>query len=311
MTVAEFRQNHAKLLKNSTTAHLDTDCILCHFIGKNRTWLLSKGSLELNSIMNEDQICMFEKAFSKRISGLPVAYITNQKEFYGINFYVDKNVLIPKPDTEILVEKAIQLIDENGLKKVADVCTGSGCISIAVASNVKSDLKQYLEFHLTDVSHTALEVAEKNCKQILGGKESKNENGNRTKIGNFNFYLCEIMDGIPYNDFDIILANPPYVPRIIVNQLLKDGRSEPILALDGDACYIDTREANYGDGMSIIRPLVAQSFRKLKKGGFFLCETGEYNNELTKNCCLEVGFSYVQTINDLENSPRLVFAEKI
>lgn len=306
MTLTEFRQQNARLLQNSPSPLLDVDVILSSFLHQKRTWLLAHGNDDLSSVLDKNVKEQFSEAIEKRKKGLAVAYITGKREFYGLDFYVDQNVLIPKSDTEILVEKAIALINENKLKKISDVCTGSGCIAIAVAKNVSCDT----EFFLSDVSHTALEVAEKNTRRILGGKEVQSDDGSRCQIGNFHFFLSEIMNAIPYDDFDIILANPPYVPRMLVNSLLRDGRGEPILALDGDSCYIDTRDANYGDGMSIIRNLVAQSFEKLKDGGFFLCETGEYNQEATKICCKASGFSKVETINDLEGAPRVTFAVK-
>ena len=97
----------------------------------------------------------------------------------------------------------------------------------------------------------------------------------------------------------------------MVNELLCDGRNEPILALDGDASYTNPIDENYGDGLSIIRPIVSQSFEKLKSGGFFLCETGEYNSSKTVELCKIAGFSEIQVLNDLEGNPRVVMAKKI
>ena len=108
----------------------------------------------------------------------------------------------------------------------------------------------------------------------------------------------------------MIVSNPPYVPRSIVNDLLLDGRREPPLALDGDACYISTTDSNYGDGMSLIRPLIKQSFELLNDNGIFLIETGEYNAHLTRDYLSEIGFSNITTFEDLSGQPRVTRAIK-
>ena len=334
MTIYEYRHKKAEFLEKSpalsmqNTALLDVDCILSHFLKKDRSWLFAHSDEDLEKVAEsvllgeptmsrENLISDIDSAIEKRYTGYPVAYITNKKEFYGIDFYVNKNVLIPKPDTEILVEKAIELIKAHKLKTIADICTGSGCVGISVAKNIliqgdktNSATKDASpHFFLTDVSHLCLEVAQKNANEILGEKIA-NEN--------FSFFLGEILWPIIENEnenirntkFDMILSNPPYIPRIMVNQLLRDGRSEPILALDGDASYTNPMDENYGDGLSIIRPLTTQAFGCLKSGGFFLCETGEYNSQKTVELFEDAGFSSVQVLNDLEGSPRVVMGVK-
>ncbi len=306
MTISEYKKEKAKLLVNSPSPILDMDCLLQYFLKKNKTWLLTHADEELESVVGDASIVSkIDQAVEKRKTGLPIAYITETKEFYGLDFYVNKNVLIPKPDTEILVEKAIQLINENHFKTVADICTGSGCIAVSIAKNVASDVK----FYATDVSHLALEIAEKNAFEILGKKIADE---------NFKFLLGEVLwplienedENINNEQLDLIVTNPPYIPRLMVNQLLRDGRNEPILALDGDACYTNPLDENYGDGMSVIRPIISQSIGKLKDGGYFLCETGEYNSDATVELCRINGFTNIQVLKDLEGSPRVVFAQK-
>ncbi|MCR5699132.1 MAG: peptide chain release factor N(5)-glutamine methyltransferase [Treponemataceae bacterium] len=305
MTISDFRHEKANFLENSPTPLLDIDCILMHFLNKDKTWIFTHSDSQIDEVADENLLSQIESAVQKRKTGFPVAYITEKKEFYGIDFYVNKNVLIPKPDTEILVEKAIELINANSFKTCADICTGSGCIAIATAKNVSDDVV----FFATDVSHLCLEVAQKNADEILG-EDSKRR---------IQFFLGEVLWPLIENEnqkineqkLDIILSNPPYIPRIMVNDLLRDGRNEPILALDGDACYIDTRDPNYGDGLSVIRVLVSQSFDKLKNGGYFLCETGEYNSQDTVELCRDAGFSEIQVLKDLEGAPRVVMAQKL
>ena len=145
-----------------------------------------------------------------------------------------------------------------------------------------------------------MEVAKINSQNILGQSFTEN---------NVQFNLADLLDNVT-EKFDMIVSNPPYVPRTIVNDLLLDGRREPPLALDGDACYISTTDQNYGDGMSLIRPLIKQSFELLNDNGIFLVETGEYNAHLTRQCLQETGFSDIVTYEDLSGQPRITRAVK-
>ncbi len=297
MTILEFRKEQTKQLLNSATPALDVDCLLCYVLKKNRSWILA----HQDEILDEQSLEKLNSFIQQRKTGLPIAYIIEKKEFFGLDFFVNKNVLIPKPDTELLVERAIEVIEENSqnkILKIADVCTGSGCIFISIANHFKNS--KQIKYFSTDVCHKALEVAKQNSENIL----SKDFTGK-----NVEFILADLLDNVT-EKFDLIVSNPPYVPRSIVNDLLLDGRREPPLALDGDACYISTTDSNYGDGMSLIRPLVKQSFNLLNDGGVFLVETGEYNAHLTRECLQENGFSDIITFDDLSDQPRVTRAVK-
>ena len=297
MTIAEFRKEQTKQLINSTTPSLDVDCLLCHVLEKNRSWILAHQDESLDEL-NLKKLNLF---IDQRKTGLPIAYIIEKKEFFGLEFFVNKNVLIPKPDTELLIEKAIEIIEQdfqNRISKVADVCTGSGCVFISIAKQFENT--KNIKYFSTDVCHKALEVAKINSQKILGQTFTEN---------NVQFNLADLLDNVT-EKFDMIVSNPPYVPRSIVNDLLLDGRREPPLALDGDACYISTTDSNYGDGMSLIRPLIKQSYEQLNDGGFFLIETGEYNAHLTREYLQEIGFSDIITFDDLSGQPRVTRAIK-
>lgn len=297
MTIAEFRKEQTKQLINSTTPSLDVDCLLCHVLEKNRSWILAHQDESLDEL-NLKKLNSF---IDQRKTGLPIAYIIEKKEFFGLEFFVNKNVLIPKPDTELLIEKAIEIIEQdfqNRISKVADVCTGSGCVFISIAKQFENT--KNIKYFSTDVCHKALEVAKINSQKILGQTFTEN---------NVQFNLADLLDNVT-EKFDMIVSNPPYVPRSIVNDLLLDGRREPPLALDGDACYISTTDSNYGDGMSLIRPLIKQSYEQLNDGGFFLIETGEYNAHLTREYLQEIGFSDIITFDDLSGQPRVTRAIK-
>ena len=297
MTIAEFRKEQTKQLINSTTPSLDVDCLLCHILEKNRSWVLAHQDENLDEL-NLKKLNSF---IDQRKTGLPIAYIIEKKEFFGLEFFVNKNVLIPKPDTELLIEKAIEIIEQdfqNRISKVADVCTGSGCVFISIAKQFENT--KNIKYFSTDVCHKALEVAKINSQKILGQTFTEE---------NVQFNLADLLDNVT-EKFDMIVSNPPYVPRSIVNDLLLDGRREPPLALDGDACYISTTDSNYGDGMSIIRPLIKQSYEQLNDGGIFLIETGEYNAHLTREYLQEIGFSDIITFDDLSGQPRVTRAIK-
>lgn len=297
MTIAEFRKEQTKQLINSTTPSLDVDCLLCHVLEKNRSWILAHQDESLDEL-NLKKLNLF---IDQRKIGLPIAYIIEKKEFFGLEFFVNKNVLIPKPDTELLIEKAIEIIEQdfqNKISKVADVCTGSGCVFISIAKQFENT--KNIKYFSTDVCHKALEVAKINSQKILGQTFTEE---------NVQFNLADLLDNVT-EKFDMIVSNPPYVPRSIVNDLLLDGRREPPLALDGDACYISTTDSNYGDGMSLIRPLIKQSYEQLNDGGFFLIETGEYNAHLTREYLQEIGFSDIITFDDLSGQPRVTRAIK-
>lgn len=292
-TIFSLRKQFIIELSSSTTPSLDVDCIFSFVLNKNRAWLFSHN----NEVLSNEQIQEILNCVNKRKTGLPIAYITNHKEFFELDFYVNESVLIPKPDTELIVEKAIELINKNNLTQIADICTGSGCIGISIAKNLSPKI-QY-EFSLSDISDKALSIAKRNAQSILAEKKNIN----------LTFYESNLFNHIDNFQFDIIITNPPYVPNSIVNELLKDGRNEPVLALDGDA-YYTKNDKNFGDGLSLIRPLIEQSFEHLTNNGYFLIETGEYNSQSTQEYLSKIGFIDIVVYNDLGGQPRVIQARK-
>lgn len=305
MTLFEFKKIAVSSIK-SPSPQLDADVLIEHFTGFNKTKQLLNRDWEIPS----DILGQLQIALEKRNSGLPVAYITNQKEFYGYNFYVNPSVLIPKPDTEILVEKAIDVIlekidsrnkgpaSEGALLYVCDMCTGSGCIAISVIKQLIEEYDISMDklpiFTLVDISSAALEIARKNAEALLG-KDFWN-----SKI---RFVQSNLFEIVPY-DFDVILTNPPYVPATMVDELLKDGRSEPRLALDGDVTDRGEKSGT-DDGLALIRRLVPQCKTHLNPLGIVLMETGEYNAEATAELAKKQGFK-TEIHKDLEGQLRVV-----
>ena len=212
-------------------------------------YILKLNKIELvikaEEVINEEQKESFFKYLEELKNGKPIQYITNSQEFMGLNFYVDENVLIPQPDTEILVENTINVVKklmkdkefiskkvnpsdlehdtskENSIIKILDLCTGSGAIGVSIEDYIfnKNETKEIVEIYASDVSKKALEIAKKNA--IANNKNSK-----------INFILSDMFDEITTKDFDIIVSNPPYIETQTIGRLSEEVQNEPILALN-------------------------------------------------------------------------------
>ena len=312
MTIREYKNQIIKNISSSASPQLDAEILLCHFLNFNKTQLLLNQNKELPGEIKPK----LDNAISRRAAGLPIAYITGHKEFYGYDFIVSPDVLIPKPDTEILVERAVDVIlskmDARGenLLTVCDMCTGSGCIAIAVAKTLLEDERvapeELPKFTLADISQPALDIAERNAENLLG------QYGGLVK-SRFNFVRTNLFDAISEAiKYDVILSNPPYIPHTMVDELLKDGRSEPRLALDGDITLEGDRALTEAgspadDGLEIIRNLIPQAAAHLAPMGSLLMETGEYNAEAAAVLAEAAGFN-TEIHRDLEGQLRVVEA---
>jgi release factor glutamine methyltransferase len=308
MTIQEFKSNAKKQLQDSPSPDLDIQVILEHFLKLSKTQIL----LNKDKNLSELEIATLSEAIEKRKSGLPVAYITNCKEFFGYDFFVTPDVLIPKPDTEILVEKAIDFIyskieeNPNKILTICDMCTGSGCIAISVFRTLidtyKIPLSKMPKFTLVDISQKALSIAKKNA-ELLCTKD---------ELYNLHFIQSNLFENIQYS-YDVILTNPPYIPHSMVKELLQDGRNEPVLALDGDITLFGERAKTADgkekdDGLEIIRNLIPQSKEHLSPRGIILMETGEYNAKETSQIAKTYDFK-TEIFTDLEDQLRVVVME--
>ena len=267
MTLAEAKHRLiTELSPTSPSPQLDADCILQWVLDCDRTHLL----LRRNELLTEEQAAAVEDALSRRATGLPIAYITGRKEFFGHDFFVTPAVLIPKPDTELLVEQTIAAVREKcrgaasgavGKKiRVCDMCTGSGCVGLSVLRTLAGERTAALT--LVDISEDALSVAKKNAERLLPSADS----------AAISFVRSNLFERVP-GQFDFIVTNPPYVPHTEAQALLRDGRSEPLLALDGDVTE-DGGWSGTEDGLALIRRLVPEAYAHLVPGGMLLMETG-------------------------------------
>lgn len=286
MTLGEIRRDAVRALagadggRPSPTPALDADVLIADALGRERSWVLAHRTDEVGAEPAEE----IARRIARRLTGLPVAYITGRKEFFGNDFLVTPAVLIPKPDTELLVELAAAAAEASASERAAicDMCAGSGCVGISVARAVRRPLS----LTLADLSAEALDVARENARRLLVGAEVE-------------FVLGDLFGRIS-GTFDVIATNPPYIPSDEARALLEDGRGEPILALDGLS----------DDGLGIVRRLVPQAFAHLNAGGTLLMETGEYNAAAAAAEMARAGFSAVRTELDMTGRPRVTVGRK-
>lgn len=222
----------------------------------------------------------YKEYIEKIIKGKPVQYITNNQEFMKLNFYVDENVLIPQPDTEILVEKVIKSIDIMENIEILDMCTGSGCIGISLAKNIKNT-----KVTLVDISKEAIEIAKKNAIQ--------NEVENK-----ITFIQSDMFENVK-GKFDIIVSNPPYIKTDIIQTLDKQVQNEPHIALDGGE-----------DGLDFYKILINEAHKYLKKDGKIFLEIGYDQKQEVENLTKQSKhYKKIETIKDLSQNDRVIILE--
>ncbi|MGD0794426.1 MAG: peptide chain release factor N(5)-glutamine methyltransferase [Dehalococcoidales bacterium] len=223
---------------NIEDAPLEGEILLRHVLGISRARFFSQFDEELSPGQGQD----LKEALERRVGGEPTAYITGHREFYGLDFIVNRDVLIPRPETELLVEKAIALAGRRPIKKIADIGTGSGAIAISLAVNLPR-----VTIYATDISSRALGVARRNCKK----------HGVEDRIVLLQGNLLEPLQ----KKVDLIVANLPYVRATDVKGTLS---FEPLRALNGGE-----------DGLDNIRLFCRQAAKKLAKQGCLLLEVGQ------------------------------------
>jgi release factor glutamine methyltransferase len=271
-------------------ARLDSELLLMNLLGKDRAWLIAHPRKEI-SAEKQDQ---YEALIRRRSAGEPIQYITAEAEFYGLPFRVTPDVLIPRPETEHLVERVIQLVGapsfprsvregwETRSLRILDIGTGSGAIAVALAHNLPHD-----SFTATDISESALSVARGNA----------DRNGVTNQI---RFLHGDLLAPVSTEKFDIIVSNPPYVASTDRNTLAVEVRDyEPALALfAGD------------NGLDIYRSLIPAAFESLVPGGFLLLEIGYGQQPAIHDLLSNTGFQNINVHPDLQNIPRVAVAAR-
>lgn len=243
-------------------------------IDRNKLIINKNDNVDINK-KNE-----YKEYIEKIIKGKPVQYITNNQEFMRLNFYVDENVLIPQPDTEILVEEVIKRKSMKENVEILDMCTGSGCIGISLAKNIKNT-----KVTLVDISKEAIEIAKKNA--IQNSVENK-----------VTFIQSDMFEKIK-GKFDIIVSNPPYIRTDIIQTLDKQVQNEPHIALDGGE-----------DGLDFYKVLINEAYKYLKKGGKIFLEIGYDQKKEVENLAKKSKhYKRIETIKDLSQNDRVIILE--
>jgi release factor glutamine methyltransferase len=267
------------LAAGCASPHLDAEVLLAHALNKTRTWLLTYP----NHPLAEQQAHTFFALITRREQRQPVAYLTGHKEFFGLDFTITPDVLIPRPETELLVEQALQLAASIPRPTIVDVGTGSGCIAVTLARH----LPQASLFAI-DVSEPALAVARQNAAK----------HGVTDRI---NFLQGDLLAPLP-QPVDLIASNPPYVSRPELRQTEPEVQHhEPRLALDGGE-----------HGLEIIERLLAQSQKKLKADGAMLVEIGFAQGNSVKTLAQNrFPQASVQIMADLAGQDRLLIVKDL
>lgn len=244
--------------------------LLLTFVCKiDRTFYYS----HMDDEMPEGQLAEYENVLSKRAEHIPLQYITGEQDFMGLPFHVNEAVLIPRQDTETLVEQALKIIRPG--MKVLDMCTGSGCILISILKNVVD-----VEGYGYDISKQAINVAKENAK--LNGVTAT-------------FEKSDLFDMVT-DTFDVIVSNPPYIPTDVIAELMPEvAVYEPFGALDGKE-----------DGLHFYRRIVTECKEYLKPEGMLLFEIGHDQGETVPELMKEAGFKDVRVIKDLAGNDRVV-----
>ncbi len=273
-----------KLLKQSPIEIRESILILCKLLNVDKSYIFTYGDREVSDSIGKE----FLHLTSKRQTGYPIQYILGEKEFMGIDFFVEDGVLIPREDTETLVNYVINYVEgKYGKHKldIVDLGFGSGAISISLGYYLKN-----AHIYGVDISSHAYRIA--------------NINKERLALENVSFLKGDLFkaldqEGVP-KLFDIIVSNPPYIESDVVDTLDKEVRDfEPRLALDGGH-----------DGLFFYRKITSHSKAYLKKDGLLICEIGYNQGSLVKNMFKSSGYRDINVLKDLSGNDRVVLGFK-
>ena len=295
MNIKEIRKIAIENLIKSNIEDSNTKISILpqYLLSMSKTEIMLHENMELDETQKEEIF----KRVEEIIAGKPIQYITHHQEFMGLDFYVDENVLIPQPDTEILVEEALHMINrKNENIRILDLCTGSGAIAVSIENYVldrnllnkdnniiSKKAKQNIEIYASDISAEALEIARKNA--ILNNEET-----------NIRFIKSNMFENI--NDkFDIIVSNPPYIETQTIANLSKEVQNEPHIALDGGA-----------DGLDFYRIIAKEAKKHLNRNGWILLEIGYNQKESVSNLLQEEKYENITCIKDLNGNDRVIMA---
>ena len=280
MNINSAISHGSKILKNKSisSSQLDSEILMSKAINKDRKYIL----LNPNNILNKNELKIFLNLIEQRSMGKPVSYLTNKKFFWNSEFFISDDILIPRPDTEIIIENVLRLTKNKNKINILDIGVGSGCILLSI-------LKEKVFFNGTgiDISKKCLDICEINAFNLKVRSRLKLYKSN---VDKFNL-----------GKYDLIVSNPPYINKLKLNYLERDViKFEPKLALDGGL-----------DGLSEIRKVIKKSSDLIKKNGKFILEIGYDQKNKVKNLLKKEGF-YINSIQkDLAENDRCIVSTKL
>ena len=276
MKIKEAIEKGAIALKveNIESPKLKARMLMQFILNKPRQYIIVNDMQELSKSTEQE----YFEAIQKLKHNIPIEHITHQKEFMKLNFFVNENVLIPRQDTETLVEEVIKIAQKTNSKKILDLCTGSGAIAVSLAKYIEKS-----EITAVDISQEAIKIASKNA--IMNNVENQ-----------ITFVKSDLFENVKKEKYDIIVSNPPYIKKSEIPKLEKQVQKEPTIALDGGV-----------DGLDFYRKIIKQCYEYLKYKGYLCLEIGydqkEDVIELLKN---EEKYSEIHFKKDLYDNDRIV-----
>ena len=280
MNISSAISAGSKILRNKfiPNPQLDSEILMAKAINKDRSYIL----LNPKNFLNKKKLNLFNILIEKRSLGIPVSYLTNIKSFWNSEFYITNNILIPRPDTELVIENILKLTKQKKKLNILDIGVGSGCILLSI-------LRERKNFYGTgiDISQKCVNISKINAVRLKVSSRLK-------------LYKSDV-DKFSLGKYDLIVSNPPYIKTNSFKYLEKDvAKFEPKLALNGGL-----------DGLSVIRKVIKKSSELIKKNGNFILEIGfDQKNEVI-NLLKKEGFYINSTQKDLANNYRCIVSTKI
>ena len=262
---------------NIISAKLDSEILMSQAIRKNKKFII----LNLHKEIKKKDLDYFDNLIQERAKSKPIAQIIKKKDFWKYEFIVNNNVLIPRPDTEILIEQALKLVKNKNRLQILDIGIGSGCILMSILKEKKNFIGTGI-----DISNKSLQISK--------------VNGQKLRINNRLRLFKSNIDNFNTGKYDLIVSNPPYIKKNSLKCLEKDIGFEPKQALDGGL-----------DGLSEIRKVINKSSELIKRSGHFIIEIGFDQKNKVKKILRDKGFYIKKTVKDLSNHDRCIVSIKI
>lgn len=259
---------------NVETPKLKARLLMQYVLNKTRQYIIVHDTENLLEVKQNE----YFRCIDKLKKGYPIEHITHQKEFMKLNFFVNGDVLIPRQDTEILVEEVIKISKEMKVKKILDLCTGSGAIAVSLAKYLSD-----VEITAIDISHKAIKTAKKNA--VFHKVEDR-----------ITFLESDLFGNLKNQKYDLIVSNPPYIKKDLIKKLDKQVQKEPYIALDGGY-----------DGLDFYRKIIKEAYEYLKYGGYLCLEIGyDQKDDVIDLINKEHQYSKTYVKKDLCNNDRVV-----